>query len=145
MIEWRKASLSGHQVPVIHGQALASLRSPDAEAAKWLQSQKIKNGSTVAILGFGCGLHVELFRQTYPACKVIIYELHSELNIQTQNCSVDEIDQVLEFRPAWGTLASQYLDLKTFLLGDYGSFQEFISNLKEEDVDAGKIIQEFIR
>lgn len=144
MIEWQQ-SLSNHQVPVIHGQALASLRAPVDEAEKWLRLQKIKNGSTIALLGFGCGIHAQLLRQTYPDCKLVIYELHAELNIPTPNCSPNEIDQVLEFRPAWGTLKSQYQELRDALLGDYSSFQEFISTLAEEDIAAGKIIQEFIR
>lgn len=145
MIEWQQASLSGDRVPVIHGQALASLRSPADEAQKWLRSQNIQNGSTLAILGFGCGAHVECLQKAFPDCRIVIYELHAELGLSIPKVSVDEIDQVLEFRPAWGAFKDQYLNLRTSLLGDYRSFQEFLSTLSDDDVSAGKIIQEFIR
>lgn len=145
MIEWKKATLSQTLVPVIDGQALASLRSPEDEATKWLQSIRVKDGTAVAILGFGSGVHVERFGTSYPNCKLIVYELHPELNIETPNVAVDEIDQVIEFRPAWGSMKQQYLELKTLLLGEYASFQEFVGTLEDGDQHAARVIQEFIR
>ncbi len=145
MIEWRTPSHSETPVPVVNGLALASVRSPEAEAEKWLRSVQIQDGTTIAVLGFGSGVHIELLRQRYPKCKIVIYELHPELGIQLETLAPDFFDQVLEFRPAWGSHAQEYLEMKSALLGEYRSFQEFIDSLKSEDLPVGQIIQEFIR
>lgn len=121
----------GCAVPSIEGRFFCSRRDPMREALSWLQAHErlLKSASRVIVLGLGAGFHLENWKFTKDLTVVELrpqlierwtrlrpqaaapIRFRSELN----EAALDQT--VIEFRPAWNGLESEYETLSRTLRG----------------------------
>ncbi len=117
------------KLPSIEGRLFCSRRNPEREAALWIENhrQVLKSAQAVLVLGLGAGFHLAALPKQL---KIQVIELRPPLiarwqamgaseNLQIIDAADIEISEtpVLEFRPAWSGLESQYEALSRNLRG----------------------------
>jgi len=108
-----------------NGRWLCSPRGPLAEARNWVTRQLVQvEDKVVLILGGGAGYHATLLQEQYPRTEFRVVEIDNEipdlgnrgtlqwLTIeQALSLGCENYNLVLNFRPAWGGIEAQYMNL----------------------------------